>query len=108
MTLNQPLSHCVILSTSKLTWSKVRRLLLVYPACLQAEGFNFSDYMDNTAREQLRDFIENAKSWLKDNDDNITTATENLTIGEYDKPESDDSDPRNQLPSSASWLSNKV
>ena len=88
--------------------SKVRgwRSLLVYPACFQAEGFIFSNYMDKTAREQLKNFIEDAKSWLKHNKDTVTTNSENLTIGGHDKPDSNPS--TYQLPSSASWLSNNV
>ncbi|KAF8803102.1 hypothetical protein BYT27DRAFT_6743633 [Phlegmacium glaucopus] len=86
-------------------WDDIKATAVAFREVLDTQISNAQDYMDNTARTQLKSFIGDAKTWLTNNEGTLVANSGNLTVGEYDKPESD---PSNNLPSSASWLSNKV
>jgi hypothetical protein len=102
MILRRLLSDFVRFLTRKLAKPKVGVFLLVD---YELTTLKILAYMDKTARKQLKRFIGDAKKWLHENMENVITKSEDVTCGAFDKL---DSDPFHKVPSSASWLLNKV
>ncbi|KAF8810204.1 hypothetical protein BYT27DRAFT_7240965 [Phlegmacium glaucopus] len=66
-------------------WDDIKATAVRFRNIFDAQIGNAQGYMDRTARTQLKNFIGNAKIWLKDNMDTVLTNSENLTVGEYNK-----------------------
>lgn len=65
-----------------------------------------SDYLRNEARTGLRNCFRRAKLWLKDNIDTAMSEAKEHRVADWNKP--NPSKEVEDLPSSSSWLSNKV
>ncbi|KAF8798433.1 hypothetical protein BYT27DRAFT_7123094 [Phlegmacium glaucopus] len=86
-------------------WDDIKATAVAFCNTFQEQIGKAQDYFDNTARDQLENFFTGAKDWINDNMDTVADNADDLQVGQYDQPQSDPSD---GLPSSASWLSNKV
>ncbi|KAF8146822.1 hypothetical protein K438DRAFT_1990236 [Mycena galopus ATCC 62051] len=86
-------------------WGDIKATAVEFHTIFDAQLTKAGNYLNGTARTEVNNFFALSKAWLKDNQQSILDVTKDVTVGDYDKPESDLA---HLLPSSASWLTNKV